>query len=187
MNRKASLELSMNTLVVVIISLVILSGGVALLYKFISGAEQTKAQLDERTQTALENMIVDQGKQVAFPFNTATVERGSAHVFGVGVLNNHVVPDGTNGLHFRIQITPVKLLDGVSEELVLSDVDKTNTLSWIEYDSSDFVLQENQHTTSLILVAPDETAKVGQYIFTVKVMLDGNSYGTLQKMYVTVK
>ncbi len=186
MNRKASLELSMNTLVVVIISLVILSGGITLLYKFISGAEDTKTQLDERTQQALENMIVDQGKQVALPFHTAIVERGEVHVFGIGVLNIYPASDA-RGSPFTIEITPVKLLSETGEETEgFDDTAKANALRWIEYDSGEFFLQENQHTKQIIVAAPDENTKIGQYIFTVRVKHEGSSYGTVQKMYVTV-
>src|SRR3989338_7275957 len=105
MNTKGSLELSTNTLVVVIISVVILSSWVTLLYKFVSNAEDTKAELDARTIQAIENMIVDQGKQVALPFHTAKVERGDVHAFGIGVLN--IYPEDTS---FEVSVQVVKLL-----------------------------------------------------------------------------
>jgi hypothetical protein len=77
----------MNMLVVIILSLVILVGGVAFLYKLIAGAEQIKTDLDYRTQAELERLLVEQGQQVALPFRQATVNRGDHHVFGLGILN----------------------------------------------------------------------------------------------------
>ncbi|MBI2572651.1 hypothetical protein HYV86_02215 [Candidatus Woesearchaeota archaeon] len=184
MNHKGSIELSLNTLVVVIISVVILSGGVTLLYKFVTQAEDTKAQLDARTIQAIEDMVVDQGKQVALPFHTAKVERGQVHAFGVGVLN--IYPEDTS---FEISVQPVKLLDGSGNE-ISAQGELERALRWVSYDTESFTLKENQHDKKSIFVAPDETAKVGQYVFTVKVLtrLDGNlvTYGTVQKMYVTV-
>src|SRR3989338_1661935 len=87
MNHKGAIELSVNTLVVVIISLVILAGGITLLYKFIAGAEEIKADLDARTTEELERLLVQQGKKVALPLHVADVERGKTHVFGLGILN----------------------------------------------------------------------------------------------------
>src|SRR3989344_8163548 len=84
---KGAIELSMNMLVMIIISIVILTGGMVLLYKFIGGAEDIKSQLDTRTDSELERLLVDQGKQVALPLHTATVTRGESHVFGIGILN----------------------------------------------------------------------------------------------------
>ena len=68
MRKKGAIELSMSTLVIVIISMVVLGLGVKLLYSFVSGTEQIKGQLDEQTQTELQRLLVDQGKQVALSF-----------------------------------------------------------------------------------------------------------------------
>ena len=85
--KKGALGLSVETLVIIIISLVILSAGITLIYQFISGAEDIKAQLDQKTQEELDRLLVTQGKKVALPMHVATIRRGESHVFGIGILN----------------------------------------------------------------------------------------------------
>ena len=65
--KKGALGLSIETLVIIIISLVILSAGITLIYQFISGAEEVKAQLDQKTQDELDRALTAQGKKVALP------------------------------------------------------------------------------------------------------------------------
>src|SRR3989344_2758265 len=105
MHKKGAIGLAVDVLVIIIISLVILAGGITILYKFIGGAEQTKAQLDERTNQELERLLVDQGQQVALPLHTAAIERGDSHVFGLGILNI-----GGVGNQFKVQVELDKMV-----------------------------------------------------------------------------
>ena len=52
-NKKAAIELSMNFLVIIIISIVILGSGIYLTRQIFTGAQETSATLDERTKEAI--------------------------------------------------------------------------------------------------------------------------------------
>lgn len=183
MNKKASIELSMNTLVIVIISLVILGSGVALLYKFIGSATDTKNLLDERTNTELEHLLVDQGKQVALPLHVATLSGGESHVFGVGILNSDATKFGTE---FTIHIELNKFVDKNNEDKT-TDL-KDTAASWLLYTPDTLNLKENENTKESILVDIPADAPKGQYIYDVTIKSKENKpYGTKQKMIVNVK
>ena len=188
-NHKAAIELSINMLVMIIISIVILAAGIVLLYKFIGGAEDIKAQLDTRTDNELEQLLVDQGKQVALPLHTATLTRGSNHVFGIGILNIAVDND-----KFLLHVELAKVVDEQGTD-VTNTVNKNEIKTWLLYDSDILTVKENEHRKESILVSIPNTALKGQYIFNAKFMTllrdqqsgEQQQYGNTQTFTVTVK
>ncbi|MBI4983751.1 hypothetical protein HZC32_03845 [Candidatus Woesearchaeota archaeon] len=184
-NKTGALGLSMETLVVIIISLVILVGGIAFLYNLIYSSESIKAQLDEQTNIELEHLLVDQGKQVALPRHTATLEAGESHVFGMGILNT----GSEFGMHFKIKVTPNKYSDPL-EKPGDDNIIKEAAENWLLFNS-ELTIAEGEHKTELISVEVPTNALKGQYIFDVKVYYtkDDNEeqYGNTQKIVVNVK
>ena len=178
MNKKAAVELSINVLVVIIISLVILAGGITLLYKFIGGAEEQQQVLDQRTKQELERLLVDRGKKVALAFNMATLTRGESHLFGLGLLNVGEQAD------FNLVVELSQALDETGTEMAVEEdlVDR-----WMLYDTDSLTLESNQQVQELISVGVPKDALNGQYLFNVRVLSNGQQYGNTQKLYVTVK
>ncbi|MBI2662750.1 hypothetical protein HYX11_04810 [Candidatus Woesearchaeota archaeon] len=188
MHNKGAIELSINTLVIIIISIVILSAGITLLYKFIGGAEEIKTKLDTQTNAELERLLVDQGKQVSLPLHVADVPRGENHVFGLGILNIGGQLNGKNiGEEFTMRAEFIKLVD-LQNKNITGKVIKEEINQWLLYDSEPQIMRENEHTKLSILVNVPTSALTGQYIFDAKVILnDGRQYGNTQKFYVNVK
>ncbi|MBI2112052.1 hypothetical protein HYT52_00760, partial [Candidatus Woesearchaeota archaeon] len=85
-HKQGAISLSMNLLVILIISLVILGMGVTLLYKMVGTALVEKEKLDARTQQELLRLLVDEGKKVALPLHIADLYGNEKHVFGIGIL-----------------------------------------------------------------------------------------------------
>lgn len=86
MNKKA-LELSLTVIVIIILSIIIFIGGVALVYQFFAGAEELKAGIERRTQEQIEALVREGNQIVAIPFNKKTVSAGQQAVFGLGIRN----------------------------------------------------------------------------------------------------
>lgn len=184
--KKGAIDLSMNVLVTIIISLVILGSGITLLYNFIGGAEELKAELDQRTAQELERLLVDQGERVALPLHAATVLRGENHVFGIGILN---IKDGVTD--FQIMVDLSDAFDKQNELIVTSTIDLNQ---WIFYDESIFSLDANEHQKEAILVTVPKDAVPGKYVFVATVVnppcavVDADCrYGNPQTFFVTVE
>ncbi len=179
MTKQGAIELSLNMLVVVIISLVILTGGIIFLYKLIAGAEDIKADLDSRTQAELERLLVEQGKQVALPFRQATIERGESHVFGLGLLNIGEPRE------FRLHVQLSSAKDRQNADLGLT---AEQVQDWLLYNAEPFTLAENEHRNEGLLVKIPKTAAAGQYLFSVEVLTEENKrYGNSQLLVVEVR
>lgn len=186
MNRKAALGLSIELLVVIIISLVILGAGIAFLYQIIGGAEDLKDQLDERTQQELERLLVDQGQQVALSRHAATLLPGESKVFGLGILNTGGVGETFT---LTVELSKALAVDGT----VLYDDEqgdasrKAFAESWLLYNTAELQIQENEHRAEAILVSLPNDAAKGMYIYDVRVSAGGQSYGQLLKLTVRVE
>ena len=184
MQKRGAIGLSINTLVIVIISMVILGGGITMMYKFISGAEDTKNQLDAKTDAELERLLVDQGKPVALPLHVATVEAGETHVFGLGILNIKQTTDD-----FNIEVTIAKIVDKEQNNLIDADASLLETAnSYLLYNTESVTIKQNGHHKESILVDLPEDAKKGQYIYKARVKdKDSKLHGNPQTFYVNVK
>ncbi len=181
MKKKGTIELSINMLVVVIISLVILGGGITLLYNFISQAEEIKGDLDSRTEAELERLLVDQGQRVALPLHTTILHRGDSHTFGLGILN---IGDASD--QFQISVELNRVLQG-GTIVSLTDAEKQAIATqWLLYNTEPILIEEAGHQKEGIFVQVPEDAPDGQYIFNVKVFTSNVQYGTTQRVYVTV-
>ncbi|MBT6762722.1 hypothetical protein HOA92_06805 [archaeon] len=179
--KKGSINLAMSTIVIVIMGVVILTSGILLMKTFISGADDIKDQLDAQTESELERLLVDQGKKVALPLHTVTVEAGEDHIFGLGILNIDAEVYGEN---FNLDVALSKLVGGDNLEIAVSEDD---VLSWLLYDTGEIRIEENEHHSEIIHVGVPETAAKGTYIFNVYVYYSGDSrYDSVKKLYVTV-
>ncbi|MBT3298299.1 hypothetical protein HN385_05215 [archaeon] len=189
MSKKGAISLAINTIVIVMISLVVLGLGISLMRNMISGAEEIKDQLDMQTEEELERLLVDQGKKVALPLHTVTLEAGENHVFGIGILN---IDTDTYGEEFTINIELSKVLDDTDDEIT-SEVDIAGALLWVLYDTSTLTIEENGYRKESILVDVPEDAKKGTYIYNVEVDYitppegESDQYDNVKKFYVTVE
>ncbi len=180
-NNKGAISLSVNALVIIILSLVILGSGVTLLFKFIDTSVQAKADLDARTEQEIERLLIDKGKRVALPFHIATISGGQQHTFGVGILN--INPE--EKFHMELELS--KFLDQTNIEQT-SDQLKQESDEWLLFNPAPFTLSENEQTKQVILVAPANSAPKGTYIFNAKIIKSNNEqYGNTQKFTVIVK
>ncbi len=180
MQKKGAIGLSMDFLVVIIISLVVLGMGVAMLYSFIGGASDIKTDLDSKTNDELERLLVNQGMMVALPLHVADVERGEMHIFGLGIMN---VGEGTEEFYIKIE------LSNAYDE---NDIDITDLLveeeisEWFLFNKEGIKIQEGGNVKEGIAVIVPEDVTRGQYIFAARVFVNGQQYDNKQNFIVNV-
>ena len=172
-SKKGDISLSMNFLVVIIISIVVLGMGLTLLYKLFSTAEEQKAQLDAKTEDELRRLLIDQGKQVALPFNTVSLHGKESYIFGLGILNID-----TDNDQFMVSVS-LATTDPAGITIDPSE--------WLLYFQDQFTIPSGGHKTIPILVEVPGDAPNGKYIFDVEVRRGtGGRYANKQKFIVSV-
>jgi hypothetical protein len=188
-SKRGAVGLSINTLVVVIISIVVLGLGVSMLYRFLGDAGDIQDTLDSRTENEIERLLTNQGKMVAVPFHIKQVERGDSVVYGVGILN----PGGEDSSeNYYVTVEP---RDFVNSEGDLAEMN-LDVSSWLLYNTDPIKVEEGDFVKELLSVGVPKDAATGEYIFNLKVCttanclsLDGESstrHGNPQKFTVVV-
>ncbi len=171
MNKKG-IELSVNMLVVIIIALVVFGFGIWMSSKFFGAAESQKAQIDQDTESAIENLLSG-GTRVGIPINRKTIKRGSSDIFGLGVLNTGGQSDN---FVIKVNFNRAYLPNDEEIEAPADDPSFINN-NWILYDPS-ALIPNNDFVSIPILIkvqnsmTDSDITEKGIYIFNVCVCRD---------------
>lgn len=85
--RKKGIEVGINFLVMIIISLVIFIFGLTFAFRFFGQAEKYRAEVDQNTRREIENIIINQGNRVAAYPTTIELYPGKDETIGLGVFS----------------------------------------------------------------------------------------------------
>lgn len=195
---KRGIELSVNFLVTLILALVIFAGGIALVTKFFSAAEDKRTDLDEQTEQQIEKLLMD-GAKVGIPISKKEVRRGDDVMFGLGIYN---VMGSTRDFYVSLSFS-----DAINENGKQVDAVRSNKAAVTSYVNEHWLFktfvigldpnpQGDMHTIKnnrfksipiLIDAYPniddDEYTEPGTYIFNVNVSVDSDSDGTPDRLY----
>ncbi|MFP4112170.1 MAG: hypothetical protein ACLFPQ_01210 [Candidatus Woesearchaeota archaeon] len=86
MNKRASLELSVNFLVMLIISIVVFGFGIYFLTQTGAGLSKASEEISREAETQIEALL-DSGEQIIIYPEELEIKKGQTDVFGVGILN----------------------------------------------------------------------------------------------------
>ena len=176
-SKHGSVQLSMSFLITIILSITMLLAGISLISYFYQTTTETQEQLDERTQQRLAELLGD-GQQVVIPFNQQTIERGSGHVFGLGVLN---IADEAS---FTVVVSVSSVYDENQQEVDISSL--IDPAQWFLFDDTAQRIPKNEQRTVSLLIEVPRDAPSGLYNFNVEVLKDGLRYDRVQKIRITV-
>jgi hypothetical protein len=109
---KRGMELSLTVLVLIILSIIIFIGGIALVWKFFAGAEEIKGGIEKNTKDQIEALLRSGNEIVAIPINTQKVVPGREAVFGLGIRN--IKPQDTS---FFVRIDFAGIYDAKGKQL----------------------------------------------------------------------
>ena len=86
MNKKATLQLSMNFIVILVLAMLMFGVGMKFVTSIFLKADAMKESLDERTESQIMQTL-DPGTPVSLPLNRYELERKETKTIGLGVLN----------------------------------------------------------------------------------------------------
>ena len=183
-HRKGAIELSANFIVVIIISFVILVGGISIFFKLKASAQNYVDTVDKQTQDNIKSIMLSNNYRVAVYPRDLTLKSGDGEQVGIGITNiDDVAKDFTIKLYavkyYQSADTPVMdTIDGGREEAY-----------YIQSSTTPFTIApKNQVVKGVLLKMPD--TRRGQYVYTFDIITtadDGTgdyNYGVVQ-VYVT--
>ena len=176
MTNKKAIELSLNFIVILIISLVIFGFGINFISRLSSQATElqdlTINDLDER----IGNLVCESSERVCIGIDRKTIKRSNFGVFGLKIVN----------------ILDTQNFDIVVSRPVPSGYTKNNAgisndnLVWTPKSRS-VVIEKNEEKNLGIGIQVPSNAEPGTYIFNVEIKTAGGKpYSQIQKLYVDV-
>ncbi|MAF99362.1 MAG: hypothetical protein CMH61_02010 [Nanoarchaeota archaeon] len=170
---KRGVQLAINMIVVIIISLSIMALGFVLLNKFISNADEITVLLDQRTKDQLNNLLFNEGQQIALSRSTVKIKQDN-EIMGIGILN--IGNPGDPPANFTVNIgQPTGLQDESGARII--------------YDSSGFTLADQESKIIDVMVTADGADK-GTYSSDITVYKAGSEYpdaGASYKLFIVVQ
>lgn len=173
---KKAVELSLNFIVILIISITIFGFGVRFISKLSSQAtelqEITTSELDER----IANLVCDSSDRVCVGVDRKTIKRTKFDVFGVKIVNI-----------LESQSFDITVARPVPSGYTKSKAEiQTDNLAWNPKSRSVFIEKNEEKNLGIGVQVPADIVS-GTYIFDVKIQAaDGKSYSNIQKLYVDV-
>ena len=177
--KKGAIELSMNFLVVLIISIVIFGFGIRFVYNLSKGANDIREMSVEELDKRISDMTCESSDKVCVPVERKTIRRGNFDVFAIKILNVAV----NNDQNFIVQASPASPLGYRKDRSPIS-------ASKIIINPASRVVQIERNDEQKVAVGievPDD-AESGTYIFDVKIRqsLSSTDYVPVQKLKVDV-
>lgn len=175
LNRKA-IELSLNFIIILILSIIIFGFGIRFISKLSTQAielqDVTTSELDER----IGNLVCEGSDRVCVGIDRKTIRRTKFDVFGLKIIN---ILESQN---FDITVSRPSP-SGYTKNKQPIDVDN---LVWNPKARSVFI-EKNEEKNLGIGVQVPANAVSGTYIFNVIIQTsDGKPYSSTQKLYVDV-
>ena len=179
MLKKGAIELSVNFLVIIIISIVIFGFGVY----FISKLSATATDLTQMTASELDqkiaNLVCEGFDRVCIGTEKKTIQRKKFDVFGIKIFNvmpaqnfDITINPPTDKLGIKYDKTPIPL---TSSQLIVNPGSRSVSISQ----------NEERNIGIGVQVPPD--AVPGTYILNVEIKSQGGTqYTPIQKLYVEV-
>ena len=175
-NKKAAIELSLNFLVILIISLVIFAFGIrfitTLSTKGTSLVDLSMSELDDK----IGSIVCEGSDRVCVGIDKKTIKRKEFGVFGVKIIN--VLESD----QFEISVTrPTPSGYTQNKQEIASDA-----LKWNPKQRSVTIAKNEEASFGVGIEVPPEIVS-GTYIFNVEIKTQaGQPYSQIQKLYVVV-
>jgi hypothetical protein len=177
MNRKGQLELSANFIVIIIISIIILVGGLALFYRMIHSAQTTVSTLDDQTEQMIKDMMTDSDRTAVYPAEMDLTD-GDSILIGIGITNIY-----NEEVDFTVKlISVVRYANATVAGTTLADESNPGIANYNEIVSTRIsILPHDKFVKGMFLKMP-KGASPGQYTYTIAIRnsTQTNNYGLVQ-------
>jgi hypothetical protein len=176
MNRKG-IELSINFIVIIIISIAIFGMGLYFVSTIFIGADKMTTIISEQEETQLEKRLMTGREKVVIPVETKTIKRGETTVFGIGIFNTE---GDTKTYSIEVTKGPMYKED--------RSIELTPTPGLQTEDPVDQTIKNNEYKIAKLTVKAPPQADKGRYQLNVQVknVATGNPYDTIRLIYVNV-
>ncbi len=182
-HRRAAIELSVNFLVILVISLAIFGFGITYLYKIFKGSEELKALTIEDIDRQIAALSCDNTQKICVDRSTIELSPNTIHIASIKILN--IDP----GDRFRIRIEKGMYVAPDNTAINPSDSAYQNQITAVPAEREVTIAMNEAQTLGIAFEY--KAAKKGTYVFNANVYkilgATEQQYDRTQKIYITVK
>ena len=175
-NKKASLEISIQAIVIIVLAMTILGLGLGFVKNLFAGIGKTTEQVSEQVRQQLTDQLISGDRKIAFPTTEVAIQKGSSEIFPIGIRNKK-----PGLLQYTIQFIAKSGPVAGSGGAQIAEFGDPNILNeWFQYskqDSYDLAASETRILTVKINVPTTFGGEdpTGSYLVTFRIFDTGNS------------
>ena len=162
-NKKASLEISIQAIVIVVLAMTLLGLGLGFIRGMFKNVGGLTEQVTEDVRNKIGRQLIESDEKVAFPRSQVTIRRGEAVILDVGIRNK-----GNADIDYKMEVKGVDGPAGVS----LPDTVK----NWFQYSTVPHTLSAADFDVRQIKITVPADATQGSYFYTFDVTVGSNLY-----------
>lgn len=106
-NKKASLEISIQAIVIVVLAMTLLGLGLGFIRNMFKDISGTSTKVQEQVRQRILDDLITGDKKVSFPVTDISIDKGGSEILSVGIRNKKDTP-----LHYKMRFTPISGHDG---------------------------------------------------------------------------
>ena len=176
MINKKAIELSLNFIVILIISLLIFGFGINFISKLSSQATELQDLTINDLDETIGNLVCESSERVCVGIDRKTIKKSNFGIFGLKIVN---ILDTQN---FDIVVTRPSPSGYTKNNAAISN----DNLVW-NPKSRSIVIEKNEEKNLGFGIQVPSNAEPGTYIFNVEIKTaDGKPYSQIQKLYADV-
>ena len=163
-NKRASLEISIQAIVIVVLAMTILGLGLGFVRGLFKNISSTTEDVTEQVRQKILDDLITGDKKISFPKTEVSVGRGESTILSIGVRNKNNVE-----LRYKLRFNAVSYPEANGVITTTANPDRFS--SWFQYDSGkEYRLSPSDSTIRNIKVNPTGTGlNSGSYFFTFEV------------------
>lgn len=171
-NRKASLELSIRAIVIVVLALILLGLGVTFIRGMFRDIGDVTDEVSEQVRENILNDLITNDKKISFPRTEIVIDKGGADILTVGIRNKN-----DDDLIYTILFTLQSFPDGAEDPE-----------GWFQHGTDTYTLSSASSDVRNVRLSIPSTATSGSYFFTFDIIDDalGEVYAT-KDIFIVVR
>ena len=181
-NKRASLEISIQAIVIVVLAMTILGLGLGFVRGFFKNISSTTEDVTEQVRQKILDDLITGDKKISFPKTEVSIDKGGSTVLSIGVRNKENQP-----LNYKLKFCAVSAPDAAGNIAPTNDCSRF--ASWFQYDSTKVYTLTPADSTirNIKVIVPSGAASnTGSYFFTFEVYDDTHSVSYDQKDFFIV-
>ena len=158
-NKKASLEISIQAIVIVVLAMTLLGLGLGFISGMFKNITSTTQDVTEQVRQRVLDDLISGDKKVSFPKTEIGVDKGGSEVLTVGVRNKK---DTT--LHYKMRFNPISGPEGAPFTV--------DNPSWFQFAETSYTLAAADAEVRNIRLSMPTGTPAGSYFLTFDVIDD---------------